>query len=131
MIQPAKGSLFFCLHGWGGCAQSFLPVFEHLNKEYRVIAPDLPGFGTSSEPPGPWSVSEYKGIIQKLILELGIAPCHIIAHSFGGRVAILLASQNPEMVRKIDLMRQRRRITETRAEILFSHLQIQSSQNNS
>lgn len=97
------GNPVLLLHGWGGCAKSFAPVFEYLKQDFKVIAPDLPGFGKSSEPPEPWSVTEYSQIVQKLILELGISPCHIIAHSFGGRIAILLASQKPELFQKVIL----------------------------
>ncbi len=97
------GTPVLLLHGWGGCAQSFLPVLDYLKKEFKVVAPDLPGFGASSEPPQPWSVSEYTSLVTKFIADTGIGPCHIIAHSFGGRIAILLAAQNPELVKKIIL----------------------------
>jgi pimeloyl-ACP methyl ester carboxylesterase len=98
-----SGAPVLFLHGWGGCAQSFAPVSEYLKNDFQTITLDLPGFGESGEPDVPWSVSEYANIVQGLMDSAGIKKTHIIGHSFGGRIAILLAAQNPELVDKMIL----------------------------
>lgn len=91
------------LHGHGGCIGSFAPVANFLAASYKVVSIDFPGYGKSEEPPVPWSIREYAELTNKIIKQLEIAPCSLIAHSFGGRVAILLAAQYPQNVDKLVL----------------------------
>lgn len=86
------------LHGWGGNIDSFRPLVRDLSDAYTLLVPEFPGHGGSSEPPAPWSVTEYMEATARLIEQAGFAPCGVIAHSFGGRVAILLAARRPELV---------------------------------
>lgn len=59
----------------------------------QVIAPDLPGFGKSGEPPFPWTVDDYAHCIEELVLKLDLQNVHLLGHSFGGRIAIKLAAR--------------------------------------
>ena len=89
------------LHGWGCSAQMMSSVGAYLEKNMRVAAIDFPGhgmMGKASEPPVPWGVQEYMEMTAEIIRRLELAPCDIVAHSFGCRVAILLASTYPELV---------------------------------
>jgi pimeloyl-ACP methyl ester carboxylesterase len=88
----APGAVVF-LHGWGTDHRSFLRFLEGLSGYYRVIAPDLPGFGGSAEPPSGWSVSDYADFVEDFLKSLGISEAIMIGHSFGGRVVIKLASR--------------------------------------
>jgi len=89
------------LHGWGGKCESFRPVIRDFQSEYRLIAVDFPGHGRSSEPPSPWSVTEYARLIAALMENLGIDNADIIGHSLGGRVGIVLSAERPELVGKL------------------------------
>ena len=91
------------LHGWGCTMRHFAPITQELAKEYRVTALDFPGHGQSGRPPEPWGVPEYAECVRQIIDKLGIAPCDIIAHSFGGRVALHLAADSPELVKRLVL----------------------------
>ena len=86
------------LHGWGGGVDSFRPLVRDLSPEYSILVPEFPGHGQSSEPPEPWSVTEYMEATAELVEKTGFAPCGVVAHSFGCRVAILLAARRPELV---------------------------------
>ena len=55
------------------------------------------------EPPEAWSVTEYMELTAALVRQLGIAGADVIAHSFGGRVALLLAATHPDAVGKLVL----------------------------
>lgn len=96
-----QGPDILMLHGWEGCIDSFAPIANALEGSFRVTRVDFPGFGQTPAPLEPWSVTEYADWTQKVIAQLGIAPCNIIAHSFGARVAILLSSTRPQLVRRM------------------------------
>lgn len=102
--QKGSGADVLILHGWGGRIESFAPVIDNLAQGYRVTALDFPGHGESDPPPTPWSVTEYADLTLRLLSQLDIPPSHVIAHSFGGRVTILLAAQHPELFNKIVLV---------------------------
>jgi len=86
------------LHGWG-CDSSIFNAFEkEWGSKASLLAVDFPGHGQSGEPEEPWGVPEYAEQIRKLLEELKLEHVHIIAHSFGGRVAIWLSSHYPELV---------------------------------
>lgn len=94
------------LHGWGCSAQMMQSVAQLLEGGMRVAALDFPGHGAMGKalpPPEPWGVPEYMEMTAQIIRELKLAPCDIVAHSFGARVAILLASTYPELVDRMIL----------------------------
>ena len=91
------------LHGWGGKCESWLPVIRDLSGAHRILVVDFPGHGRSSEPDTPWDVTDYMRSTLALLDALGIQKTDVMAHSFGGRVALLLASTCPERVGKMVL----------------------------
>ncbi len=100
--QQGQGRDVLLLHGWGGNIESWLPVTEHLAKKCRVTVLDFPGHGGSGSPPNSgWSVDDYRDFTAEFLEKAGIAPCDIVAHSFGGRVALLLAATRPELVSRM------------------------------
>jgi len=80
------------LHGWGVDSREFEKLIEEFSPSYRVIAPDLPGFGTSGDPTGVWGVDEYAAWVLKFMDALKITSAVFLGHSFGGRLAIRIAS---------------------------------------
>ncbi len=98
-----SGEPLFLLHGWGGSAQGLRPLLNHFSRDYRVFAFDLPGFGRSPAPQKTWGSCQYAQCIRQIQRQLNIKNCHVIAHSFGGRVAVILASKYPEGVNKLVL----------------------------
>lgn len=101
--HKADAPVLLLLHGWG-CDSSIFHVFEEgFLQCASLLTVDFPGHGQSQEPPVPWSVTEYSEQIFALLEQLKIEKADIIAHSFGGRVAIHLASKHPDKVGKIVL----------------------------
>lgn len=86
------------MHGWGGSRDSWIPVVNDLNFSHKIINIDFPGFKKSPEPPVAWHVDEYCELVAGLLKELNLGPVDVIAHSFGGRVALMLSSKYPELV---------------------------------
>lgn len=102
-VHGEAGQPLLLLHGWGGKCESWLPVTRDFQDTHRIYVVDFPGHGRSSEPPEPWSATEYAGMIAAFIEKMDIAGCDVIAHSHGGRVTLGLASARPELVGKLVL----------------------------
>ena len=81
------------LQGWGTEYAIYDGMANIINKKYRVIQFDFPGFGNSDEPCEPWSVDDYALFFYKLMEALNINNAILIGHSYGGRVIIKLASK--------------------------------------
>ena len=81
------------LHGWEGSSLSFKYFYDILSSKRRCIILDFPPFGKSEEPKEPFNLSDYSQIVIKILKKLQVNKVDIVAHSFGGRIAILLASQ--------------------------------------
>ena len=82
------------LHGWGSNIKLFSHIIKHLSTDFKVFAPDMPGFGESDEPSVPWSVDDYTDFVIAFCERMEIDRCFIIGHSFGGRVIIKLMSRS-------------------------------------
>ncbi len=97
-----EGPAILILHGWGGSSNSWVGVGEILAREkFKVIIPDLPGFGKSKTPPMPWSVTEYAKWTIEFVNLQDLKEFFLLAHSFGGRVAIKLATQYSKKIKKL------------------------------
>lgn len=92
------------LHGWGVSSELMLPIAERMaTLGYRCIVPDLPGFGASQPPLVGWSVQDYADWTNALLDGLAIPRVNLFAHSFGGRISLLLGSCCAERIDKIAL----------------------------
>lgn len=91
------------LHGWGCTGKLMACVASGLEKDMRVLSLDFPGHGESGRPPEPWGVPEYAAATLELLKALDFLPCSVVAHSFGGRVAIYLASEDSTLFDKLVL----------------------------
>ena len=99
-----KGKPVILLHGWGANIDAMAPIWMTLKEKYKIYVLDFPGeSGKSSLPPVPWGVPEYGEMVKKFIDGLEIKKPSVIAHSFGGRVTIYLASKYKDLFDKIVL----------------------------
>ena len=86
------------LHGWRRNHRDFDAVIDGLD----AIAPDLPGFGATAPPPAGWGSPEYADALIP-VLEQEAPPVVLLGHSFGGRIALLLAAGRPDLVKALIL----------------------------
>ncbi len=99
-----QNSPILILHGWGGSSDSWVEVGKILAKEkFKVIIPDLPGFGKSETPPRPWSITDYAKWTIDFVSSQNLKEISLLGHSFGGRIAIKLTTQYSEMIKKLIL----------------------------
>jgi len=80
------------LHGWRRTHTDFDTVLAGLD----AVAPDLPGFGATPPPEAAWCALDYAEAVLP-VCEEG-PPVVLLGHSFGGRVAVVLAAAHPERV---------------------------------
>jgi pimeloyl-ACP methyl ester carboxylesterase len=74
------------LHGWGVDGTIFTNLLKRFaNSNYKFIVPDLPGFGLSDDPSGPWNVDDYADWTVNFLKALGLENKEIflVGHSFG------------------------------------------------
>jgi len=100
-----KGELLILLHGWGEHASNHFKFIAPLIKnKYKIIILDLPGFGKTSKPKKPWTVSDYSDFVLNLANKLNIRKFNLLGFSFGGRISIKLASKYSNKVNKLFLV---------------------------
>ena len=71
------------------------PIGDRFADRFRITILDFPGFGESCEPNGVWTISDYSLMLEEFVKKTKIKKPIIIAHSFGGRVAIRYSAHNP------------------------------------
>jgi pimeloyl-ACP methyl ester carboxylesterase len=87
--------------------EMFLSTIDHLASSFRVVAPDLPGFGASEKPDPLRYAYGYDGFadsIADLAAALGLGRIHVCGHAMGGGVALALAARHPALVHKLVLV---------------------------
>jgi pimeloyl-ACP methyl ester carboxylesterase len=104
-LTMGAGPDVLLLHGLGSTRASMFETAATLSRGYRVHAPDLPGFGSSSKPPrGAYNARWFAEIMIGLLDELGIPDAHFVGNSMGGRVAIEVGLAAPERVGGLGLL---------------------------
>ena len=100
-LENTKNTPILFLHGWGGNVNSLNFFANNLKNDVECIFLDFPPFGKSSMLTKPFDVEDYSKIVLKLLNILKIKRVNIVAHSFGGRVALHLASHNKKRINKM------------------------------
>jgi pimeloyl-ACP methyl ester carboxylesterase len=99
-----EGPAVMMLHGWGAHRGLVWPLGEKLSEQgFRVIIPDLPGFGDTPPPPTTWTVHDYANFVLAFMDALDVPKAHLFGHSFGGRLSIVLSANHAERFEKVVL----------------------------
>ncbi|HEX4896044.1 MAG TPA: alpha/beta hydrolase [Solimonas sp.] len=100
-LEAGSGPPLVLLHGLGGSVGDWEHQIPFFSRRYRVIAPDLRGFGDT--PPGRRfpSVPRLAADVAGLMDILGIPDFLLAGHSMGGAVALQLALDRPEAVGRL------------------------------
>lgn len=101
---PADAPVVVLLHGLGATNISMAPLIGALADRYRVIAPDLPGFGESAKPVRPYHAAYYARWLVAFLDALRISRASAIGNSMGGRVALEFGLRAPDRVDRLVLL---------------------------
>lgn len=91
------------LHGWGHSAQMWQDFASKFHTD-QVLVLDLPGFGAEKLQSESWDIPHYADWVEKYVQEHKLKKVILIGHSFGGRIASLIASKNPSWLSAVILV---------------------------
>lgn len=86
------------LHGNGGNSSSFFYVSDHFSKFRRVIAIDSRGHGRSPRGKAPFTLKQFSQDLYDFMISKNIKKADLIGYSDGGNVAMIFATEHPEMI---------------------------------
>lgn len=95
------------IHGISCCTGTWAPFLEELGRRSdapALIVPDLPAHGESARPSSVLGMPELASWVEALLQEMGAGPVDVMGHSMGCQVALALADQHPERVRRVVLL---------------------------
>ena len=100
------GDAVLLVHGFGSSAYSWREVAADLERDFRVIAVDLSGFGFTERPRELDAYTRYAQgeLLIELMDALDVERAHLVGHSYGGAVAAALAVRSPERVETLTLL---------------------------
>jgi pimeloyl-ACP methyl ester carboxylesterase len=101
VAEAGEGPPLVLLHGWPQHWWAWRKLIPPLARHYRVIVPDLRGWGWSDAPPGDYAKETFAGDILALLDAEGIDRARFLAHDWGGYAAFLLAREHPERVERL------------------------------
>ena len=101
--QAGSGPPLILLHGLGEAAVIWYANVEPLAKGHTVYVPDLPGHGASEEPPWEYSLKNSIHFLEAFMDALGLQRTSLVGNSMGGLVALALALERPQRVRRLVL----------------------------
>jgi pimeloyl-ACP methyl ester carboxylesterase len=97
------GPALLLLHAFPLSGSMWRGQAERLRERYRVVAPDLRGFGGSDAPPGPLTMDQQADDAAALLEQLGIERAAVVGLSMGGYIAFALWRRHPDKVAALAL----------------------------
>lgn len=102
---PTGAETVLLIHGFGADKDSWIPYARELSGKYRVIAPDLPGFGESARHKDrEYTVGVQTQRLHAFVTELGLGKFHLVGNSMGGHIAGLYAISYPAQLSSLALL---------------------------
>jgi valacyclovir hydrolase len=99
-----QGQPLLLMHGWTQIGRDLIDVAKPLAADYRVILPDMPGYGRSVPPYRAFPPDFYHrdAVLMSALLDaLHLSNAHIMGFSDGGEVALLMPAQRPDLCRSV------------------------------
>jgi pimeloyl-ACP methyl ester carboxylesterase len=107
-LEAGTGDPVVLIHGSGPGVTSYANwrlVLPALAENFRVVAPDMVGFGFSERPTNiEYGVQTWADQVVGLMDTLELRKAHLVGNSFGGAIALRIATQHPDRVGKLVLM---------------------------
>jgi pimeloyl-ACP methyl ester carboxylesterase len=107
VVEEGRGPPVVLVHGLFMDHRTWDGVRAELCDQYRIITPDLPGFGESEKPPPsrfPYGIEAFAEAIADLYAGLELGRAALVGHGLGGAVVLTLAARHPELVSHLVLV---------------------------
>ncbi len=103
--NPESSSVIFFLHGIPASAEIWRGVIAKFSdKQYRCIAPDLPGYGFTIAKKGfDFSLKNTSVYLNKFLESINAKEVWLVGHDIGGGIAQIMITQKPELFKKVTL----------------------------
>lgn len=99
----ADGTPLVLLHQTASSGAMFEPLMTLLADSFHTLAPDTPGFGASFQPPSGFSVQYLSDTLHAALTNLGVDSCYLFGHHTGAAIAVQMAYDHPNFVKKMIL----------------------------
>lgn len=97
--ERADAPVLLLLHGFPSGSHQFIRLMDALGSRYRVIAPDLPGFGHTGMPDGfVYSFDNLSEVMEGFIKQLGLSRFTMFVFDFGAPVGFRIAERHPDWI---------------------------------
>lgn len=103
-VVEGRGRPIVLVHGLAGFAASWRHTIPALAGRARVYALDLPGFGLSAKPPGPYELAFFAQALHGFLEAVGVSRASLVGHSLGGAICIASALSRPARVERLALL---------------------------
>jgi pimeloyl-ACP methyl ester carboxylesterase len=103
-VEIGEGPPVLFVHGLSGAWQNWLENIQAFAEHHRVVAVDLPGFGSSPMPSWELTIPNYGRFLRDFCERVGIERCSVIGNSMGGFIATEVAISEPERVDELVLV---------------------------
>lgn len=104
-VDEGEGPVVLLLHSWPAWSFSFRNLIKALSCDYRVIAPDMIGYGLSDKPDDyDYTLDNHVDNLERLIEELGIRKTSILMHGWGATVGCSFIIRHPDKIETVILM---------------------------
>jgi pimeloyl-ACP methyl ester carboxylesterase len=100
-VELGTGFPLLLLHGGANDWRGWEKNIEALAQHYRVIAPDIVGFGKSDKSKSVYDIDDFVNYLGGFVSALGIERMHLAGHSLGGRIALEFVCRYPDKVEKL------------------------------
>lgn len=95
--EAGEGPAVVCVHGFPTASWDWHRIWDRLAGRFRVITPDMLGFGFSDKPRDhAYSIHEQASLHEALLSHLGVARVHVLAHDYGDSVAQELLARSED-----------------------------------
>lgn len=98
---PSDAPALLALHGFPSGSHQFRRLIDALGPQYRVIAPDYPGFGFSDAPARdsfPYTFDRIAEVMEGFCVAVGLTRFVVYAFDFGGPIGLRLATRHPDWI---------------------------------
>lgn len=102
--EAGAGYPLVLLHGGGGTGKAFWYQLQGLSQSFRVLAPDLPGFGKTGFVPGALRIDDLAAALKDWCDALALERLALGGNSMGGRVSLAFALSEPARVTHLILL---------------------------
>lgn len=97
--EAGDGPPLVFLHGFCETHEIWDDFLRPLSEDFRVLLPDLPGFGKSEILPTPFTIDDVGDAVAKWLTEIKVSKAVVVGHSMGGYIALSMAAMHANLLR--------------------------------